>query len=170
MQYNSTPNRARFAAIVLLAALTLPSSAAELIGRVVSVSDGDTITVLDASKVQHRVRLTGIDAPESKQAFGSRSRESLADLVAGKQVQVQWEKRDRFDRVLGQVTTKDGTDANLAQIERGMAWHFTRFSNTRPIQESRSYAAAQRSAQEQRIGLWRDKSPIAPWDWRTANR
>ncbi|KLR57309.1 nuclease [Diaphorobacter sp. J5-51] len=146
------------------------ASAAELSGKVVRVADGDTITVLDASKTQHRIRLTGIDAPESKQAFGNRSRESLADLVAGKQVVVHWNEQDRYGRILGQVLTPEGQDANLAQVQRGMAWHYAHFANTRPAAESRAYAAAQRQAQSQKLGLWQDKEPTPPWDWRMQAR
>lgn len=99
------------------------ASAAQLEGRVVKVSDGDTITVLDSSKTQHRIRLTGIDAPEKKQAFGEKSRLSLAALVAGKNVTVHWDNKDRYNRILGKVITPDGKDANLLQIKNGMAWH-----------------------------------------------
>jgi len=76
---------------------------ADFTGKVVKISDGDTITVLDHYKVQHRVRLTGIDAPERKQAFGSRSRQSLGKLVFSKTVTVKTNKRDRYGRVLGKV-------------------------------------------------------------------
>ena len=76
---------------------------ADFTGKVVKISDGDTITVLDHYKVQHRVRLTGIDAPERKQAFGSRSRQSLSKLVFNKTVTVKTNKRDRYGRVLGKV-------------------------------------------------------------------
>lgn len=161
----------RLLAAALLALACLGSSfAAELIGKVVRVADGDTITVLDASKTQHRVRLTGIDAPESKQAFGNRSRQSLADLVAAKQVTVRWQEQDRYGRILGQVFTPEGQDANLAQVQRGMAWHYAHFAKTRPAAESRAYAQAQRQAQEQRLGLWQDKAPVPPWDWRKQAR
>ena len=91
--------------------------AATLTGRVVNVSDGDTITVLDADKVQHKIRLTGIDAPERKQAFGNVSRESLADMVAEQQVTVEFDKQDRYDRVLGKVLV-DGRDVNLMHRAR----------------------------------------------------
>lgn len=155
-------------AALLLAGLS--ASAAELAGKVVRVADGDTITVLDASKTQHRIRMTGIDAPESKQAFGNRSRQSLADLVAGKQVTVRWDEQDRYGRILGQVLTPDGQDANLAQVQRGMAWHYAQYAKTRPAAESRAYASAQSQAQREKIGLWQDKEPTAPWDWRKEAR
>ena len=102
--------------------LVLSSSVwADFTGKVVKISDGDTITVLDHYKVQHRVRLTGIDAPERKQTFGSRSRQSLGKLVFSKTVTVKTKKRDCYGRVLGKVLI-NGIDVNKEQIRRGMAW------------------------------------------------
>lgn len=75
--------------------------AAELHGKVVAVSDGDTVTVLDAEKHQHRIRLPGIDAPEKAQAFGQASKKSLSDTVYGEQIDVNWDKRDRCGRIIG---------------------------------------------------------------------
>lgn len=70
-------------------------------GKVIGVSDGDTITILDSGNRQHKIRLEGIDAPESNQAFGSRAKQSLSDLVFGKTVTVTSRKKDRYGRVLG---------------------------------------------------------------------
>lgn len=88
---------------------------------VVHVADGDTITVLDAGKVHHKVRLAGIDAPEKAKPFGQRSRESLEDLVAGRTVIVETHKKDRYGRYVGKVIL-NSRDVNLEQIRRGMAW------------------------------------------------
>ena len=94
-----------------------------IIGKVVGVSDGDTITVLDDQKRQHKIRLEGIDAPESNQAYGSRAKQSLSDLVFGKTVTVTSSKRDKYGPVLGKVTI-DGKDISLEQVQRGMAWAY----------------------------------------------
>jgi len=104
--------------IFILFALCLSASAQPqtIIGKVVGVSDGDTITVLDASKRQHKVRLDGIDAPESSQDFGSRAKQSLSDLVFGKTVTVLGSKKDRYGRTVGKVMLGDGKDINLEQI------------------------------------------------------
>lgn len=91
-------------------------------GRVVGVTDGDTITILDADNTQHKVRLTGIDAPERRQAFGNMAKQHLASLIFGKTVTVEWFKHDRYKRILGKVLV-DGRDANLEQIRAGFAWH-----------------------------------------------
>ena len=104
----------------LLAALLCLSAAAQpqaITGKVVAIADGDTLTVLDASNRQHKIRLDGIDAPESSQDFGSRAKQSLSDLVFGKTVTVISSKKDRYGRTLGKVTL-DGRDINLEQTAR----------------------------------------------------
>jgi endonuclease YncB( thermonuclease family) len=95
--------------------------AATLTGRVVGVHDSGTITVLDTSRQQHKIRLSGIDATELKQGFGSRSKQNLSGVVYNKQVKVEWEKRDRYGRIVGKVTF-GGRDAKLEQVRAGMAW------------------------------------------------
>ena len=94
------------ARVIALAAGLLaawPTTAADLFGTVVSIADGDTITVLDADNVQHKIRLEGIDAPERKQPFGTRSRQNMANLVFGKPVRVEARKQDRYGRTVGKV-------------------------------------------------------------------
>jgi endonuclease YncB( thermonuclease family) len=94
-----------------------------LLGNVVAVSDGDSITVLDETKQRHVIRLMGIDAPEKAQAFGQTSKESLNELVFNKEVSVTWFKKDRYGRTIGNVYV-GSTDACLEQIKRGLAWHY----------------------------------------------
>lgn len=139
--------------------------AADVVGKVVAIQDGDTITVLDESNVQHRIRLTGIDAPEKKQAFGQQSKQTLSDCAFEKQVTVEGDKFDRYKRLLGKVLA-DGGDCNLRQIKLGMAWHYKKYERTLPIKESASYASEEDVARESRAGLWRDEAPIPPWDFR----
>ncbi len=91
--------------------------------KVVKVSDGDTVHVLDQSKTKHKIRLGGIDAPEKKQVFGKKSTKNLASLVAGKNVDVEYSKRDRYGRIIGKLI-KDGQDINLKQIKQGYAWPY----------------------------------------------
>lgn len=92
-------------------------------GRVVGVSDGDTITVLVGGHEQIKVRLAEIDAPEKAQPFGQRSKQALSDLVFGKTVRVEQQDTDRYGRVVGRVFV-DGTDVNVEQIRQGMAWAY----------------------------------------------
>jgi len=148
--------------------LALACNAATIEGRVVGVTDGDTITVLDADKVQHKIRLAGIDAPEKKQAFGNRSKESLSDLVFDKTVIVETEKRDRYGRQIGKVLV-DGQDVNLVQIERGMAWFYRQYRSEQSANDQRLYEAAEDAARAGRRGLWRDAEPVPPWDFRHHN-
>ena len=75
-------------------------------GTVVKIADGDTITVLDSAKVQHRVRIAGIDAPEKGQAFGNASRKRMSELVAREEVRVEFNKHDRYGRIVGKALVR----------------------------------------------------------------
>lgn len=127
-------------------------------GQVVQVSDGDTLTVF-RERQRVAVRLIEIDAPESKQAFGQRSRQSLAQLCAGKLARVEWRQKDRYGRTLGRVWCA-GVDANAEQVRRGMAWVFDRYVTDRSLYE------VQDAARAAHRGLWTDTSPVPPWEWR----
>lgn len=160
-------NRILIAGLLLVFSVT---AYADLInGRVVSLSDGDTITILDNTNTQHKIRLAGIDAPEKKQAFGIASKRSLSDLVYGKQVNIEWSKRDRYGRTVGKVII-NGIDANLEQINRGMAWFYIKYQNEQPIQDRLDYADAQDYAEKNKLGLWADSNPMPPWDYRKRRR
>lgn len=152
-------------AIPCLLSLSMACSAGEIRGVVVGVADGDTITLLDASKTQHKVRLAGIDAPEKRQPFGGRSRESLSELVAAQTVVVETDKKDRYGRTVGKILL-DGQDINLEQIRRGMAWHYKTYAREQSPEDRRAYAEAEQEARKARLGLWRDAAPLPPWDFR----
>jgi endonuclease YncB( thermonuclease family) len=151
----------------LLAALT--ANAGTLEGRVVGVTDGDTVTVLDSDNVQHKIRLAGIDAPEKKQDFGNRSKESLSDLVFSKLVSVETGKKDRYGREVGKILV-NGVDANLAQVQRGFAWHYKAYMREQSLDDRALYSDAEVDAKAEKLGLWRDKDPIPPWAWRKGQR
>ena len=142
---------------------------ADFTGKVVRIADGDTVTVLDVSKVQHKVRLTGIDAPEKKQPFGNRSKQSLSDMVFSKTVTVKTDKRDRYGRELGKVLI-NGMDVNREQIQRGMAWHYKAYQRDQFASDRQAYADAEIKAKDQRRGLWLDLDPLPPWEWRKLSR
>jgi endonuclease YncB( thermonuclease family) len=152
-------------AIALLLALTTSANAANLVGDVVHVADGDTVTVLDAEHVQRVVRLAGIDAPERGQAFGQVSRRHLSDLVHRKRVSVEWHKVDRYGRLVGRVSV-EGRDANLAQLEVGLAWHYKAYEREQSEDERRAYAQAEETARVEGLGLWQDRAPRPPWEFR----
>ena len=140
-----------------------------LTGKVIAVADGDTVTVIDADQNKHKIRLAGIDAPESRQPYGQRSRQSLSDLVSGQWVQVFYDKADRYGRLVGKVRVA-GRDANLEQVRRGLAWHYKKYEAEQGEQDRQAYAAAEQQAQSARLGLWRDPGPQAPWDYRQLQR
>ncbi len=163
----------------------------EVSGRVVRVADGDTITVLAAPEgrvpsraarqrhdgvlvggikredpapaVSHKIRLHGIDAPESGQAFGNAAKSHLSSLVAGRNVRVKWKSRDKYGRILG-VVYLDGKDINLEMLKAGFAWHYKRFDSTP------AYAQAESAARTAKKGLWADKNPIQPELFRHPDR
>jgi endonuclease YncB( thermonuclease family) len=136
-----------------------------LTGQVVGVTDGDTITVLAAGNVQERIRLASIDAPEKKQPFGQVSKRSLSNLVYDRPVTIEWRKRDRYRRIVGQVFV-GGRDVGMEQVRTGMAWHYRKYQGEQAPEDRERYAAAEDAAKAARRGLWRDTDPMPPWDWR----
>ena len=151
---------------------------ADITGRVVAVTDGDTIKVLDADNTQYKVRLTGIDAPEKKQPFGDASRKNLASLVAGKEVLVESNKKDRYGRALGKVWVQPSDcpncgktlDANQAQLLAGMAWWYRYYAKEQSPEDRGRYESAEDEAKARKWGLWADPHPINPYDWRKGER
>jgi endonuclease YncB( thermonuclease family) len=141
----------------------------DLQGKVVGVSDGDTITVLDAQHQQHKVRLAGIDAPESKQAFGQASKKHLSGLVFNRDVTLDCGKTDKYRREVC-VVLIDGQDANLAQVKAGMAWWYRQYAKEQTAARQSSYEAAEATAKAGKVGLWQDADPVPPWEWRRAKR
>jgi endonuclease YncB( thermonuclease family) len=152
----------RWSALLLVCLLALPVQAAELAGRVVGVTDGDTLRVL----VEQReviVRLDQIDAPEKAQPFGQRSRQSLAELSFGKAARVVTHGQDRYGRTIGTVFVGE-LDVNAEQVRRGMAWAFLRYLREPALLD------IEREARTARRGLWADAEPVAPWEWRAGQR
>jgi len=170
--------------IALMASLALLAGqvhAATLAGHVVGITDGDTITVLDASKTQYAVRLHAMDAPERNQPFGARSKQNLSGLVFGKDVTVEWRKKNH-ERLVGKVLVDEtgadcafrsclkSLDAGLQQIRDGLAWHAKQFEREQSPEDRARYAAAEIKARDARAGLWTDAEPVPPWEWRRGRR
>lgn len=128
-------------------------------GKAVRVLDGDTIEVLADGNRSVRVRLANIDAPEKKQPFGQKSKEHLIDLVAGKHVEVVDLGGDQYGRRIGRVLV-DGQEANVEQVRSGLAWVYSRYNHDGQLPSLES------TARSQRIGLWVDPRPQAPWEFR----
>lgn len=137
---------------------------ADLTGKVVGVSDGDTLTVLTPERTQVRVRLHGIDAPESGQDFGSRAKQAASDLAFGKQVTVQVRDTDRYGRTVGEVILDDGRSLNREMVREGLAWHYVKFAP-----KDAELARLQADAKEAGRGLWSQPNPVPPWDWRNGS-
>ena len=132
--------------------------------KVVKVTDGDTVHVLDQARVKHKIRLSGIDAPERKQAFGRKSKENLAGMVAGQFIEVEYSKRDRYKRIVGKLL-KDGQDINLKQVKQGFAWHYKHYEKEQSGLDRALYASAEIEARNKRIGVWAVPA-VPPWEYR----
>jgi endonuclease YncB( thermonuclease family) len=133
--------------------------------RVVSVSDGDTVTVLRSDHRRYKVRISGIDAPEKGQSFGARAKQAMADCAFGQTAHLEGEKIDRYGRLVAKVSVK-GTDCGLMQIKRGLAWHYKRYAKDQPLEDRLSYANAEEIARKARAGLWSEPDPVPPWGYR----
>ncbi len=146
--------------MIAVVALNLPAFAAgTFIGKVTKVTDGDTINVLTTGNKPYKIRLEGIDAPESGQPLGDKSKQALSAKVLGKQVTVTWSKLDVYQRLLAHITV-DGQWVNKEMVAEGWAWHYVQYSNNQQL------VAAQLTARSTRKGLWATKNPVAPWEWR----
>jgi endonuclease YncB( thermonuclease family) len=155
--------------VLFLFLLASHVGANEIAGIVVGVADGDTITVLDASNELHKIRLSGIDAPEKKQPFATISKQSLSNLVFNRAVIIHWQKRDSYGRIVGKVMLDD-VDMNLEQIKAGMAWFYRQYQKQLSFEDQTAYATAEQEAKANKLGLWIDEAPIAPWHFRRAKK
>jgi endonuclease YncB( thermonuclease family) len=160
--------RVLFALLITLAS-PLAAFSAERHGTVVGISDGDTLTLVDANKTQHRIRLDGIDAPERTQPYGQRARQSLAALAHGRSASADCPKVDRYGRAVGRVIV-DGVDLGLEQIRRGYAWHYVKYAHEQRAVDRERYARAESDARLTHSGLWSFSDPVAPWDYRRVAR
>lgn len=127
-------------------------------GKVVGVHDGDTVTVMRGGEGV-KIRLNQIDAPELGQAYGRQSKQSLSDLCFGRSAEVREEGRDKYGRTLGRVFC-GGTDANAEQVRRGYAWFYVQYGRDPALRDLEA------SARSRRAGLWADRNPTPPWDFR----
>ncbi|MDG2046344.1 MAG: thermonuclease family protein [Halioglobus sp.] len=164
---------------LILTLLVVPIIAfGDITGKVVSVTDGDTIKVLDSSNTQYKVRLTGIDAPERDQPYGNSSREHLASMLAGRQVFVVSDTIDRYGRLLGKVWVQPSDcvscgktlDVNHAQLLAGMAWWYRYYASEQSPQDRDQYESGEDEAKKRKRGLWMAPNPINPYNWRKGAR
>lgn len=150
--------------ILSLLVSVVTSVAAETIaGRVVGVTDGDTLTLLVNGRDQVKVRLAWIDAPEAGQPYGQQAKQALSALVFGREVLVTSSGHDRYGRTLGVVTVAS-SDVQAEQVRRGLAWVYRQYSNDSHL------LTLEGEARSARRGLWADASPVPPWAWRHGER
>jgi endonuclease YncB( thermonuclease family) len=159
----------RLAFLVAMLAAGAGAHAERWHGKVVGVADGDTLTLLDGARRQHRIRLDGIDAPERMQPFGQRARQSLVTLAHGRAAQADCPKTDRYGRAVCRVVV-DGVDVGLEQVRRGLAWHYVRYAHEQRPDVRAEYARAEQQARSGGSGLWSTAAPTPPWDHRRAAR
>ena len=149
-------------ALMGCALLLAQPACADFTGKVVKVADGDTITVLHDSE-QIKIRLAGIDAPEKAQPFGNVARQSMSEMLFGKEVRVVEQGRDRYGRTIGRVYQGE-VDVSAEQIKQGMAWVYRKYSKEAALYQLED------EAKQHRIGLWTDAEPTPPWAWRKRAR
>ncbi|UFN51663.1 thermonuclease family protein (plasmid) [Roseomonas sp. OT10] len=154
--------RRTFLALLLLAT---PALAEEFRGRVVGLSDGDTITVLTPAREQVRVRLAEIDAPERRQPYGTRAREVLAELVWQQRVRVEVVDVDRYGRTVGRVHAGP-VDVSAEMVRSGAAWVYRQYNHDPALPE------LEEEARHERRGLWGlpEADRVPPWEWRVRER
>ena len=137
----------------------------EYSGKVVSISDGDTFTLLTHDKQQIKVRLSEIDTPEKAQPFGTRAQQALSTLIFSKDVRVVREDTDRYGRLVGHVYV-DGTHVNRKMVQEGMAWVYRQYNKDKSLLQD------EQEAREAGRGLWSLPSTeqVPPWEWRKGSR
>jgi endonuclease YncB( thermonuclease family) len=143
------------------AATPAPTRPHALVGRVVKIADGDTLTVLDGARVQHKIRLAGIDAPEKSQAFGTQAKNALAAKVFGQTVRIEVTDKDRYGREVGRIYCF-GRFINEAMVRDGFAWRYPQWD------KPGEFLAAETDARRHRRGLWAERNPVPPWEFRHA--
>ena len=136
----------------------------DLTGRVVRIADGDTVSILDHSNTQHKVRLYGIDTPERKQPYGQAAKKALAQLIDEKPVGVVIVTTDSYGREVGTLYS-DGVNINLAMVESGFAWWYQHYA---PYEHA--LQEAEQRARNSALGLWSQPDAVAPWEWRRNKR
>lgn len=156
--------------LLIIALLTLliaiPAHAvAPLEGRVIHVSDGDTVVVLTPGREEVKIRLHGIDGPESKQPFGQAAKRQTLSLTVSKEVKVIPMGMDRYGRTVGEVLLPDGTSLNKTLVATGYAWWYQKYAP-----RDAELAALEAEARKHRRGLWADSTSIPPWEWRKLQR
>ncbi len=151
--------------VFLLLSIPLFSLATDTFtGKVVGVADGDIISVMRQGRAV-KVRLHGIDCPEKKQPFGTRAKRFTSEMAFGMEVEVRVKDTDRYGRIVGEVILPDGLSLNKQLVYMGLAWWYRKYAPN-----DRTLKALEAGARAERRGLWADKNPVPPWEWRRGKR
>lgn len=159
----------RLCLIIGLLLVAFKSHGEVLTGRVIDVSDGDTVKFLDEQQRTLTLRLAGVDAPEIRQEFGQKARSVLVEVCLDKPAKAEVRTIDRYGRTVARVSCT-GVDVAFKLLHEGLAWHFTRYARSQPSDEATADRIAQDDAKAGGRGLWGQPDPIAPWDWRLAQK
>ena len=154
--------------LLVLILLLLPSIvfSETITGKVIKVADGDTITILTPGNEQIKIRLSAVDTPEGGQAYGKKAKQFTSRMVYKKNVQVEKETVDRYGRTIGFVYIED---ANLSEeiIRNGYGWVYRKYCTADYCND---WLKLEKAARDAQIGLWADKNPQPPWEWRAEHR
>lgn len=152
----------RTAILLYIVLFLFPTLGHALTGKVVSVADGDTITILDSAKAQHKIRLYGIDTPEKTQPFGNVAKKYTSKLVYGKTVDVTTYDTDRYGRTVG-IVIADGVNVNRSLIGAGLAWQYRKYCKASFCED---WLGLEQKAHQSKIGLWTNNDQVPPWEFR----
>lgn len=161
------PSSDRIAAIAPdSAALPAVPGLSPISAKVTSITDGDTVDVIESNGTPESVRLIGIDAPEHGQAFATESTQHLSNLISNKSVELHCGEERSYERLLCKVLLPNQEDVDLDQVKAGMAWHYKQYQDEQSAEDRAKYATEECAAMKARLGLWSDPHPVQPQDFR----
>ena len=146
--------------LLLLFFLCTLTNAQTLTGKVIGVKDGDTVVVIDAANNQTTLRLAEVDCPEKKQAFGTKAKQFTSDQVYLKEIKYMVTDTDRYGRSIAKIYYDDNKYLSAEIIKNGFGWQYKQYST------SKNLANFEQEARTNKRGLWIDKDPIYPSDFR----
>ena len=136
----------------------------EIHGKIVGITDGDTVKLLTVDKTLVKVRVANIDCPERKQPFSARAKQFTSNQIFEKQVKLEYLKKDRYGRYICNIIYDDSLNLSKQLLKNGMAWHYVKYSNDDSLQ------VLEDEAKKSKVGLWQDPNAIPPWEWRSNKR
>ncbi len=146
--------------ILLLLVISINGYSQSITGKVVGITDGDTFKLLTQDSTLIKVRLANIDCPEKKQPYSASAKQFVSDAIFNKTVTIQVLNKDRYRRSIANVSYNDSLNLSYQLVKNGLAWHYVKYSKDSLLQ------GFENSARDRKIGLWKEKNPIPPWQWR----